>query len=162
GKQAWPQLFQADAALLLKADPLLQEEVFGPATVVVELQSRSQLLEALNALGGQLTASVIGESEDFAQAADLVAVLEQKAGRLLINGYPTGVEVCDAMVHGGPYPATSDSRGTSVGSLAIDRFLRPVCYQNFPEALLPAALHNANPLGLLRLIDGQPSREPIL
>ncbi|MNP69278.1 Alpha-ketoglutaric semialdehyde dehydrogenase [compost metagenome] len=90
-----------------------------------------------------------------------MALLEHKAGRLLVNGYPTGVEVCDAMVHGGPYPATSDSRGTSVGSLSIDRFLRPVCYQNFPEALLPDALRDSNPLGLLRLVDGRPSREPI-
>ncbi|MBH3428065.1 aldehyde dehydrogenase (NADP(+)) [Pseudomonas alkylphenolica] len=162
GNQARPQLYQAQAQCLLDADPLLQEEVFGPVTVVVELADRAQLLQALQALGGQLTASLIGEADDLAQAADLVALLEHKAGRLLVNGYPTGVEVCDAMVHGGPYPATSDSRGTSVGSLAIERFLRPVCYQNFPEALLPAALHNANPLGLLRLIDGQPSREPIL
>ncbi|MHC6224906.1 aldehyde dehydrogenase (NADP(+)) [Pseudomonas sp. X10] len=161
GNQAWPQLFQAEAQCLLDADPLLQEEVFGPTTVVVELADREQLLQALQALGGQLTASLLGEPDDFAQAADLVALLEHKAGRLLVNGYPTGVEVCDAMVHGGPYPATSDSRGTSVGTLAIDRFLRPVCYQNFPEALLPAALQDANPLNLLRLVDGQPSRDPI-
>lgn len=161
GSQAWPQLLQADAQLLLNADPLLQEEVFGPATVVVELDDRGQLLQALQALGGQLTASLIGEPVDFSQAGDLVAILEQKVGRLLINGYPTGVEVCDAMVHGGPYPATSDSRGTSVGSFAIDRFLRPVCYQNFPESLLPPALQDVNPLGLLRLLDGQPSREAI-
>ncbi|MFR0714581.1 aldehyde dehydrogenase (NADP(+)) [Enterobacterales bacterium BD_CKDN230030183-1A_HGKHYDSX7] len=161
GDQAWPQLFQADVQLLLDGEPLLQEEVFGPATVVVELADQAQLLAALHALGGQLTATLIGETHDFAEAAPLVAVLEQKAGRVLVNGYPTGVEVCDAMVHGGPYPATSDSRGTSVGTLSIDRFLRPVCYQNFPDALLPEALRDANPLGLLRLIDGQPSRDPI-
>ena len=161
GDQAWPQLFQADVQLLLDGEPLLQEEVFGPATVVVELADQAQLLAALHALGGQLTATLIGEAHDFAEAAPLVAVLEQKAGRVLVNGYPTGVEVCDAMVHGGPYPATSDSRGTSVGTLSIDRFLRPVCYQNFPDALLPEALRDANPLGLLRLIDGQPSRDPI-
>ncbi|TDJ77946.1 aldehyde dehydrogenase (NADP(+)) [Pseudomonas putida] len=161
GDQAWPQLFRADVQLLLDGEPLLQEEVFGPATVVVELADQAQLLAALHALGGQLTATLIGEAHDFAEAAPLVAVLEQKAGRVLVNGYPTGVEVCDAMVHGGPYPATSDSRGTSVGTLSIDRFLRPVCYQNFPDALLPEALRDANPLGLLRLIDGQPSRDPI-
>ncbi|MNV93767.1 Alpha-ketoglutaric semialdehyde dehydrogenase [compost metagenome] len=85
-------------------------------------------------------------------------MLEVKVGRVLLNGYPTGVEVCDAMVHGGPYPATSDARGTSVGTLAIDRFLRPVCYQNVPDALLPDALKNANPLGIQRLVDGQYSR----
>ena len=161
GNQAWPQLFQADAQLLLAGEALLQEEIFGPATVVVELADQAQLLAALQALGGQLTATLIGEPDDLAHAAPLVAVLEQKAGRVLVNGYPTGVEVCDAMVHGGPFPATSDSRGTSVGTLAIDRFLRPVCYQNFPDALLPEALRDANPLGLLRLVDGQPSRDPI-
>ncbi|MCY1304191.1 Alpha-ketoglutaric semialdehyde dehydrogenase [compost metagenome] len=88
-------------------------------------------------------------------------LLEQKAGRLLLNGYPTGVEVCDAMVHGGPYPATSDARGTSVGTLAIARFLRPVCYQNYPDALLPDALKNANPLGIARLVDGATTREAL-
>jgi NADP-dependent aldehyde dehydrogenase len=161
GNQAWPQLFQADAKLLLDGEPLLQEEIFGPATVVVELADQEQLVAALHALGGQLTATLIGEPGDLAQAASLVTVLEQKVGRVLVNGYPTGVEVCEAMVHGGPYPATSDSRGTSVGTLAIERFLRPVCYQNFPDALLPEALRDANPLGLLRLVDGQPTREPI-
>jgi len=161
GKQAWPQLFQADAQLLLESEPLLQEEIFGPATVVVELADQDELLVALQALGGQLTATLIGEPDELGSAAQLVAVLEQKAGRVLVNGYPTGVEVCDAMVHGGPYPATSDSRGTSVGTLSIDRFLRPVCYQNFPDALLPESLQDANPLGLLRLVDGKPSREPI-
>ncbi|MBF8779356.1 aldehyde dehydrogenase (NADP(+)) [Pseudomonas fulva] len=161
GNQAYPQLFQADAQVLLEAEPLLQEEVFGPTTVVVELADQAELVAALHALAGQLTATLIGEPADLAEAAPLVAILEQKAGRVLINGYPTGVEVCDAMVHGGPYPATSDSRGTSVGTLSIDRFLRPVCYQNFPDELLPEALRDANPLQLLRLVDGQPSREPI-
>ncbi|MFB4391391.1 MULTISPECIES: aldehyde dehydrogenase (NADP(+)) [unclassified Pseudomonas] len=160
-EQAQAQLFQADARLLLEGEPLLQEEVFGPATVVVALDDPAQLRQALAALGGQLTATLIGEPDELAAAGELVSLLETKAGRLLVNGYPTGVEVCDAMVHGGPYPATSDSRGTSVGTLAIDRFLRPVCYQNFPQALLPEALHDSNPLGLLRLVDGQPTREAI-
>jgi NADP-dependent aldehyde dehydrogenase len=79
----------------------------------------------------------------------------------LLNGYPTGVEVCDSMVHGGPYPATSDARGTSVGTLAIDRFLRPVCFQNYPDNLLPEPLKNSNPLGILRLVDGVPGREAL-
>ena len=92
---------------------------------------------------------------DIEQFGELTALLEQKVGRILLNGYPTGVEVCDSMVHGGPYPATSDARGTSVGTLAIDRFLRPVCFQNYPDNLLPDALKNANPLGLHRLVDGQ-------
>ncbi|WP_448680432.1 aldehyde dehydrogenase (NADP(+)) [Pseudomonas nicosulfuronedens] len=159
GNQARPQLFRADAALLLNGDPLLQEEVFGPTTVVSEVADEAELRLALESLHGQLTATLIAEPSDLSRFAALVPVLERKAGRLLINGYPTGVEVCDAMVHGGPYPATSDARGTSVGSLAIDRFLRPVCYQNYPDELLPEALKRTNPLGLLRLVDGEFSRE---
>ncbi|WP_152385963.1 aldehyde dehydrogenase (NADP(+)) [Azotobacter salinestris] len=161
GQQARPQLFQADVALLLEGDALLQEEVFGPTSVVVEVADAAELVRALHGLHGQLTATLIAEPADLTAFAAVVPVLEQKAGRLLLNGYPTGVEVCDAMVHGGPYPATSDARGTSVGSLAIDRFLRPVCYQNYPDALLPEALQNANPLSILRLVDGQPSREAL-
>ncbi|RZI80595.1 MAG: aldehyde dehydrogenase family protein, partial [Pseudomonas sp.] len=155
GSQARAQLFKADASLLVNADPLLQEEVFGPATVAVEVQDNEQLRAALQGLRGQLTATLIGEAEDFEAYAWLVPLLEEKVGRILVNGYPTGVEVCDAMVHGGPYPATSDARGTSVGTLAIDRFLRPVCYQNYPQALLPEALKDGNPLGLRRLVNGQ-------
>ncbi|QPN47431.1 aldehyde dehydrogenase (NADP(+)) [Priestia aryabhattai] len=161
GDQARAQLFQADVSLLLNGDELLQEEVFGPATVVVEVADEAELRRALQALHGQLTATLIAEPEDFQRFAALVPLLQRKAGRLLVNGYPTGVEVCDAMVHGGPYPATSDARGTSVGTLAIDRFLRPVCYQDYPDALLPDALKNANPLGLQRLVDGQHSRDAL-
>lgn len=159
GSQAQAQVFKADASLLLTGDALLQEEVFGPATVVVEVADRAQLMQALHGLRGQLTATLIGEPDDLLASADILALLEQKVGRLLLNGYPTGVEVCDAMVHGGPYPATSDARGTSVGTLAIDRFLRPVCFQNFPDALLPDALKNDNPLGIERLVDGAMTRE---
>ncbi len=161
GDAARAQLFQADVSLLLNGDALLQEEVFGPTTVVVEVADEAQLRHALQALHGQLTATLIAEPDDLRRFAALVPVLERKAGRLLLNGYPTGVEVCEAMVHGGPYPATSDARGTSVGTLAIDRFLRPVCYQDYPDALLPDALKNANPLGLQRLVDGQHSREAL-
>ena len=161
GSQARAQLFKADARLLVESDPLLQEEVFGPTTVAVEVQDDEQLRAALLGLRGQLTATLIGEAEDFEAYAWLVPLLEEKVGRILINGYPTGVEVCDAMVHGGPYPATSDARGTSVGTLAIDRFLRPVCYQNYPQALLPEALRDANPLALRRLVNGQWSDQAI-
>lgn len=161
GRQARPQMFQADVSLLLNGDELLQEEVFGPVTVVVEVADKSQLIRALHGLRGQLTATLTAEPADLEAYGDLLPLLEQKVGRVLFNGYPTGVEVCDAMVHGGPYPATSDARGTSVGSLAIDRFLRPVCYQNCPDALLPDALKNANPLGLARLVDGITTRESL-
>ncbi|MEJ5056719.1 MULTISPECIES: aldehyde dehydrogenase (NADP(+)) [unclassified Pseudomonas] len=161
GNQARPQLFKADVSLLLRGDPLLQEEVFGPTTIIVEVADTTELQQALNSLHGQLTATLIGEAQDLQEHADLLVLLEQKVGRVLFNGYPTGVEVCDAMVHGGPYPATSDARGTSVGTLAIERFLRPVCYQNCPDTLLPDALKNANPLGIARLIDGTSERNPI-
>ncbi|MFF7710855.1 aldehyde dehydrogenase family protein [Pseudomonas sp. NPDC007930] len=161
GNQAQAQLFKADVSLLVNGDPLLQEEVFGPTTVLIEVDDDAQLKQALQALRGQLTATLIGEPADFTAYAWLVPVLEHKVGRILVNGYPTGVEVSDAMVHGGPYPATSDARGTSVGTLAIDRYLRPVCYQNYPDALLPEALRNANPLGLRRLVNGEWSSAPI-
>lgn len=106
-------------------------------------------------MNGQLTASLIADDQDLVDFTDLVPVLEEKAGRLLLNGYPTGVEVCDAMVHGGPYPATTDARGTSVGTLAIDRYLRPICYQNYPQSLLPEALRDENPFNILRLVNGE-------
>ncbi|MBC3302959.1 aldehyde dehydrogenase (NADP(+)) [Pseudomonas sp. SWRI18] len=154
GSQAHPQLFEADAELLINNDELLQHEVFGPVIVVVAVKDRQQLQQALQGLQGQLTATLIAEPTDLEAFAELIPVLELKAGRLLLNGYPTGVEVCDAMVHGGPYPATSDARGSSVGTLSINRFLRPICFQNYPDSLLPDALKNANPLGILRLVNG--------
>jgi alpha-ketoglutaric semialdehyde dehydrogenase len=154
-RQAQPQLFKADASLLLGGDPVLQEEVFGPATLLIEVEDQAQLAAAVQALRGQLTATLIGEVTELSGYGWLGELLQEKVGRVLLNGYPTGVEVCDAMVHGGPYPATSDARGTSVGTLAIDRFLRPVCFQNYPDELLPPALQNANPLGIGRLVDGE-------
>ncbi|RAU45816.1 MULTISPECIES: aldehyde dehydrogenase (NADP(+)) [unclassified Pseudomonas] len=154
GDQAHPQLFKADVRLLLEGDALLQEEVFGPTSIVVEVADQAQLTDALLGLHGQLTATLLVDGDDLQRFSELTGLLEQKVGRILINGYPTGVEVVDAMVHGGPYPATSDARGTSVGTLAIDRYLRPVCFQNYPDSALPDALKNANPLGIQRLVDG--------
>ena len=161
GNQAQPQLFKADVSMLLEGDHLLQEEVFGPTTIVVEVADSAELTRALQSMHGQLTATLIAEREDLSAFRDLLPLLEVKAGRVLLNGYPTGVEVCDSMVHGGPYPATSDARGTSVGTLAIHRFLRPVCYQNYPDEVLPEALQNANPLGIQRLVDGVHSRDAL-
>lgn len=161
GEMAQPQLYKVEFSELLSNDGLLQEEVFGPALVVLEVKDIEELTLALQHLRGQLTATIIADTDDFAPFSSLVSVLEQKAGRLLINAYPTGVEVSDAIVHGGPFPATSDSRGTSVGTLAIDRFLRPVCFQNYPDSLLPEALKNANPLGLNRLVDGELTRSAL-
>lgn len=162
GTHALAHVFQADVGLLLEGDALLQEEIFGPATVVVEVADRAELMRALHGLRGQLTATLIGEPIDLLASTDILELLVEKVGRLLINGYPTGVEVCEAMVHGGPYPATSDARGTSVGTLAIDRFLRPVCFQNFPDSLLPDALKDANPLGIDRLVDGVKTRDSLV
>lgn len=130
-------------------------------TIVIEVADDQELKLALQSLRGQLTATLIGEPGDLQRYQWLVPVLEQKVGRILVNGYPTGVEVCEAMVHGGPSPATSDSRDTSVGTLAIDRFLRPVCFQNYPDALLPPALQNSNPLQLKRLINSEWSETAI-
>jgi len=138
-------------------DHVLEEEVFGPSTLAVTAASREELMKAAQKLGGHITATVIGTDEELKEYRDLISILEQKVGRLLINGYPTGVEVCHAMVHGGPFPATTDSRTTSVGTAAITRFTRPVCYQNFPTALLPAELQNSNPLKIWRLVNGQRS-----
>lgn len=140
---------------------MLQEEVFGPTTIIVEVADKAELYDALKVMNGQLTASLIANPEDLLDFADIVPILEEKAGRLLLNEYPTGVEVCEAMVHGGPYPATSDARGTSVGTLAIDRYLRPVCYQNYPQSLLPSALKDDNPLGIYRLVNSVLTKDAI-
>ena len=129
--------------------------MFGPSTLVVKCASRGQMLEAARLLEGQLTATVHGTPEDLAASRDLIAILETKVGRLNCGGFPTGVEVCHAMTHGGPYPATSDGRSTAVGSRAILRFVRPISYQNFPDAALPEELKEANPLGIARLVDGK-------
>ena len=134
--------------------PELAEEVFGPTTLLVHYGSKNDLIDAAERLSGHLTATIHGTDQDLVDAADLIRVLERKAGRLLFNGAPTGVEVCHAIVHGGPYPATSDSRTTSVGTLAMLRFARPVCYQDFPDAALPFELQRVNPLGILRLVNG--------
>lgn len=136
------------------ADPALQAEVFGAAALVVQCADDEEIRQVLEHLEGQLTITLQLDEADLDSARAMLATLERKAGRLLVNGWPTGVEVCDAMVHGGPFPATSDTRTTSVGTAAIQRFLRPVCYQDFPDSLLPTALKHANPLHLRRLLDG--------
>ncbi|MFY0653897.1 MAG: aldehyde dehydrogenase (NADP(+)) [Cyclobacteriaceae bacterium] len=133
----------------------LEHEVFGPSTLLVSAGDKKDLLDMAKGLSGHLTSTLIGTDEDLKEHADLISVLERKVGRLIINGYPTGVEVCHSMVHGGPFPSTTDSRMTSVGTGAITRFSRPVCYQDFPEFLLPDELKNGNPLGIRRLVDGK-------
>ncbi|GAA4458424.1 aldehyde dehydrogenase (NADP(+)) [Nibrella saemangeumensis] len=161
GQQGGETYAHGTAALLTaKASTLLQypelaEEVFGPGSVLVEADSREQLLSIARSLNGHLTATVHGTDEELVEYADLINILEQKVGRLLINGFPTGVEVSHAMQHGGPYPATTDGRSTSVGTNAILRFARPVCYQGFPQALLPDELKDNNPQNIWRLVNGE-------
>ena len=133
--------------------------MFGPAALLLRCHSAERLLAVCEGLEGELTGTLqLDEPEDLALAERLVDRLESRVGRIVCNGFPTGVEVCRAMVHGGPWPATSDARATSVGTGAIERFVRPVCYQNLPDALLPDALKRANPLGLERLVDGRLGR----
>jgi len=134
--------------------PRFSEEVFGPFSLIVKCRSAEQLEALARRLDGQLTATVHGSTEDLSTMADLLSIMGTKAGRLIVNGWPTGVEVCHAMQHGGPWPATSDARFTSVGSAALERFIRPVCYQDVPQSLLPDALKDGNPLGIMRMVEG--------
>ena len=137
------------------ADPAFADEVFGPTTLLVHMGGADQMLEAARGLEGHLTATIFGTEQDLRDYESLLRILETKAGRVIFNAFPTGVEVCHAMVHGGPYPATSDGRSTSVGSQAIYRFARPVAYQGVPQAFLPPELQHHNPLGILRLWNGK-------
>jgi alpha-ketoglutaric semialdehyde dehydrogenase len=154
-------LFETDAQSFLNDDSLAGE-IFGPATLLIRHSSRGEVLEAARNLEGHLTATIHGTDKDLEEFSDLLAILERKVGRLVFNGFPTGVEVCHAMVHGGPYPATSDGHSTSVGSQAIFRFCRPVCYQGFPQSALPHELKDANPLHIWRMVDGEMTTAPII
>jgi len=145
----------------LQQNPQLAEEVFGPSTVCITCDTKEEILETARNLKGHLTATLQATPQDLQEYKELVDILENKVGRLLINGYPTGVEVGYAMVHGGPYPATTDARSTSVGTAAIKRFARPVCYQDFPAELLPEALKNENPLSIWRLVNGEWSKDKV-
>lgn len=157
GFAARSAVFETDAPSFLGSN--LDAEIFGPATLLVRHSSREQVLEIARSLEGHLTATIHGTEQDLREFADLIAILETKVGRLVFNSFPTGVEVTHAMVHGGPYPSTSDGRSTSVGSQAIFRFTRLVCYQGFPDIALPDELKDRNPLGIWRMIDGQIVRE---
>ncbi len=143
-----------DAREFLK-NPNLSEEVFGPFSLIVRCENAAELQAVVNASHGQLTASVIGDESEIAKHPELMNVLIEKAGRLIINGVPTGVEVCPSMQHGGPFPSTTDARFTSVGTDAIKRFVRPVAFQSFPESLLPDELKTSNPKGIWRLWNGE-------
>jgi len=150
---AQAKLYSTDAQHFLSHREL-GAEIFGPAAIVVRCRDLSEALEIAERLEGQLTATIHLDPADHGAAQRLLPVLERKAGRLLVNGFPTGVEVCHAMVHGGPFPATTNAMFTSVGATAIDRFLRPVCYQDVPDSLLPEPLQERNPWALRRRVNG--------
>lgn len=154
---AEPHAFSITASAFL-SDKTVAEECFGPSSVHIIADNKAQFLQIARELEGQLTVSAWANDDDFQKFEQLFNILETKAGRIIINSAPTGVEVTHAMVHGGPFPATTDSRSTSVGTTAIYRFTRPVCYQDFPEALLPAALKTKNPLGIWRKVNGELKR----
>lgn len=156
-RQGRATLFATSAAAFL-ADHRLEAEVFGASSLVVRCRDLGEVRAVLGRLEGQLTAALHMDAGDHEAARTLLPLLERRVGRILVNGFGTGVEVGHAMVHGGPYPATSDGRTTSVGSLAIQRFLRPICYQDLPDGLLPPELRQANPLKIPRRIDGRHER----
>jgi NADP-dependent aldehyde dehydrogenase len=149
-----PALFRTSAKKFTAA-PELSEEVFGASSILIECTDLREMLDAAQRMEGQLTATMHIDPADYDSARRLVPILERKVGRILVNGYPTGVEVSPAMVHGGPYPATSDGRSTSVGTAAIYRFVRPVCYQDMPQALLPNALRDGNPANIWHRRNGE-------
>jgi NADP-dependent aldehyde dehydrogenase len=146
-------LYEVDAKAFL-ANPALEAEIFGPSSLLVRCADEAEMLAVAEHVEGQLTATVHATAADRALAAKLMPALERKVGRILFNGFPTGVEVSHAMVHGGPFPSTSDSRSTSVGASAIDRFVRPVCYQDVPSYLLPESLADDNPQKIARVVNG--------
>tara|TARA_R110000868_G_scaffold264879_1_gene523513 strand:- start:29647 stop:31188 length:1542 start_codon:yes stop_codon:yes gene_type:complete len=148
-----PRIFKTSIDNYMK-NHSLSEENFGPSSVLVEVKSKESILEAAKNLEGHLTATIFGTAADFLEYSELFDILELKVGRIVINGYPTGVEVCHSMVHGGPFPATTAPNSTSVGAGAIKRFVRPVCYQDYPQSKLPDALKNENPFHIWRLVNG--------
>ena len=159
-RSAIPAIASVSAEDFMK-NPSLHEEVFGPFSMVIICKDRQQMIQLAGQLKGQLTLTLMAEPGELAGYGDLLAILQQKAGRIIHNGVPTGVEVAPSMQHGGPFPATTDARFTSVGTAAIKRFVRPVCFQNWPENLLPDDLRNHNPLKIHRMVDGEWTKSTI-
>jgi NADP-dependent aldehyde dehydrogenase len=149
-----PYFFSVESDHFLTNDKL-EEEVFGPSTLAINARRHEDLIAVARKMKGHLTATLYGTEKDLNEYRDLIDILQRKVGRLIINGFPTGVEVCHSMIHGGPFPATTDSRTTSVGTAAIYRFTRPVCFQNFPDHLLPDELKKNNPLEIWRIVNGE-------
>ncbi|MDB6026719.1 MAG: aldH [Verrucomicrobiales bacterium] len=161
-KQRAPATVFTTNAQTFLANEVLHEELFGPSTLVVSCDSATDFEKIARALPGQLTATIHGTEEDLAQHKNLVSILQQKVGRLLFNGFPTGVEVCPSMHHGGPYPATTNPMFTSVGTAAIKRFARPICFQSFPDSALPTALQNKNRRNVWRLVDSKLTKDDLV
>jgi NADP-dependent aldehyde dehydrogenase len=153
-----PWIFRTDIDTFLSRGELAAE-AFGPSTTLVTYKSDDALIRAIEGLEGQLTGSIHHDDRDLPLSDALVDALQDRVGRLLMNGFPTGVEVCSAMVHGGPYPSTSDGRTTSVGTAAIERWTRRFCWQDSVQAVLPLELKDGNPLGIRRLVDGAPAKD---
>lgn len=151
--QGRPLIASAPAEEFVK-NPALAEEVFGPFSLIIRCKNTDELHKVVNRIRGQLTITVVADEAELMKHRNLLNVLAEKAGRLIMNGVPTGVEVCPAMMHGGPFPATTDSRFTAVGTDAIKRFVRPVSFQHFSNALLPDELKDENPLGIWRMVNG--------
>ncbi|MCB1061622.1 MAG: aldehyde dehydrogenase (NADP(+)) [Verrucomicrobiae bacterium] len=158
--QAACHVFETDASGL-RSNPELYEEIFGPVSTVVKCASPADLEEFASQLEGSLTATIHGTEEDLAEYRGLINILEKRVGRLIFNGYPTGIEVCHGMHHGGPYPASAHSYFTSIGTRCIYRFVRPLCFQGWPQSQLPEDLRDENPRGILRMVDGTYTRDPI-
>lgn len=156
--QGRPLVASVDAETFIK-NPTLAEEVFGPFSLIVKCKNEEEFHAVITHTHGQLTSSIIGTESEIAEYPELLNVLREKAGRLIINGVPTGVEVCPAQMHGGPFPATTDSRFSAVGIDAVKRFARPVAFQNFPDMLLPEELKNSNPLSIWRLFNNEWSKK---
>ena len=158
--QGRPTIASASGQAFLN-NPVLQEEVFGPYSIVIRCKNMQEMIEVARHTAGQLTCTLMATDTDIRDNEELVESIKNICGRFIVNGVPTGVEVCLSMQHGGPYPSTTDSRFTSVGVDSIKRFIRPVSYQNWPADLLPDELKNENPLGIWRTINNELTKEPI-
>lgn len=159
--QGTPTIATAPGQAFLN-NPVLQEEVFGPYSIVIRCKTVDEMIEVAQHTAGQLTCTMMATDHDILTHVDLVEALKNICGRFIVNGVPTGVEVCLSMHHGGPYPATTDSRFTSVGADGIKRFARPICFQNWPNNLLPDELKNENPLGIWRTVNNELSKEKVI
>ena len=143
-------------------NPLLHNEVFGPFSLLVKCNDQNEIMQVARAMEGQLTCSLMATEDEMKSNPELIEILKDKCGRFVVNGVPTGVEVALSMHHGGPYPATTDSRFTSVGADGIKRFARPICFQNWSNELLPQELKNENPLNLWRTVNNELTKRPII